>query len=60
MDAPSIRVLSQSFVLIEVFNYVVNDVSYVESAMRGEVPGMERRRFWRDDDKLEGTSRNCT
>lgn len=35
------------------FNYVVNDVSYVGSSMRGEILGMERRRFWRDEDKLE-------
>ncbi len=35
------------------FNYVVNDVSYAGSGMRGEILGLERRRFWRDDDKLE-------
>lgn len=35
------------------FNYVVNDVSYAGSAMRGEILGMERRRFWRDEYKLE-------
>lgn len=35
------------------FNYVVNDVSYAGSAMRGEILGLERRRFWRDEDKLE-------
>jgi len=36
-----------------VFNYVVSDVSYAGSLMRGEILGLERRRFWRDDDKLE-------
>jgi transposase len=36
-----------------VFNDVVNDVSYVGSAMRGEILGLERRRFWHDKDKLE-------
>jgi transposase len=36
-----------------VYNYVVNDVSYAGSSMRGEILGMERRRFWRDEDKLE-------
>ena len=35
------------------FNYVFNDVSYAGSAMRGEILGLERRRFWRDEDKLE-------
>ena len=35
------------------FNDVVNDVSYAGSAMRGEILGLERRRFWRDEDKLE-------
>lgn len=35
------------------FNYVVSDVSYAGSLMRGEILGMERRRFWRDEDKLE-------
>lgn len=35
------------------FNYVVNDVSYAGLLMRGEILGMERRRFWRDEDKLE-------
>ncbi len=35
------------------FNYVVNDVSYAGAAMRGEILGLERRRFWRDEDKLE-------
>ena len=34
------------------FNYVVNDVSYAGSLMRGEILGLERRRFWRDEDKL--------
>ncbi|KMK66253.1 Transposase [Puniceibacterium sp. IMCC21224] len=32
---------------------VVHDVSYAGSAMRGEILGVERRRFWRDEDKLE-------
>jgi len=36
-----------------VFNDVFNDVSYAGSLMRGEILGMERRRFWRDEDKLE-------
>jgi len=36
-----------------VFNDVVSDVSYAGSLMRGEVLGLERRRFWRDEDKLE-------
>lgn len=35
------------------FKYVVSDVSYAGSLMRGEILGMERRRFWRDEDKLE-------
>ena len=35
------------------FNDVVNDVSYAGSAMHGEILGLERRRFWRDEDKLE-------
>lgn len=35
------------------FNDVVNDVSYAGSVMRGEVLGLERRRLWRDEDKLE-------
>ncbi|SNT34819.1 transposase, partial [Antarctobacter heliothermus] len=35
------------------FNDVVNDVSYAGSSMRGEILGVERRRFWRDEDKLE-------
>ena len=35
------------------FNDVISDVSYAGSAMRGEILGMERRRFWHDDDKLE-------
>lgn len=35
------------------FNYVVSDVSYAGSLMRGEILGMERRRFWLDEDKLE-------
>lgn len=34
------------------FNDVVNDVSYAGLLMRGEILGVERRRFWRDDDKL--------
>jgi len=36
-----------------VFNYVVNDVSYAGSSMRSEIFGLERRRFWREEDKLE-------
>tara|TARA_R110002072_G_scaffold268700_1_gene427764 strand:- start:2345 stop:2770 length:426 start_codon:yes stop_codon:yes gene_type:complete len=36
-----------------VFNDVISDVSYAGSAMRGEILGAERRRFWHDDDKLE-------
>jgi transposase len=36
-----------------VFNYVVNDVSYAGPLMRGEILGLERRRFWRDEEKLE-------
>lgn len=28
-------------------------MSYAGSAMRGEILGLERRRFWRDEDKLE-------
>lgn len=35
------------------FNDVVNDVSYAGLSMRGEILGMERRRFWHDDEKLE-------
>ena len=35
------------------FNDVVSDVSYAGSVMRGEILGLERRRFWRDEDKLE-------
>uniref|UniRef100_UPI004048E85B hypothetical protein n=1 Tax=Yoonia sp. TaxID=2212373 RepID=UPI004048E85B len=35
------------------FNDVVNDVSYAGLSMRGEILGLERRRFWRDEDKLE-------
>lgn len=35
------------------FNDVVSDVSYAGPAMRGEILGVERRRFWRDEDKLE-------
>lgn len=35
------------------FNDVVNDVSYAGLSMRGEILGVERRRFWRDEDKLE-------
>ena len=38
--------------LRHVFNYVVNDVSYAEGVMRGEVLGVERQRRWNDDDKL--------
>jgi transposase len=36
-----------------VFNDVFSDVSYAGSALRGEILGVERRRFWHDDDKLE-------
>jgi transposase len=32
---------------------VVNDVSYAGFLMRGEILGLERRRIWRDEDKLE-------
>jgi len=32
---------------------VVNDVPYAGFVMRGEILGLERRRFWRDEDKLE-------
>lgn len=35
------------------FNDVFSDVSYAGFAMRGEILGAERRRFWHDDDKLE-------
>ena len=35
------------------FNDVFSDVSYAGSAMRGEILGVERRRFWHDDEKLE-------
>jgi transposase len=28
-------------------------VSYAGSAIRGEILGVERQRFWRDEDKLE-------
>ena len=35
------------------FNDVSSDVSYAGSAMRGEILGVERRRFWHDDEKLE-------
>ena len=35
------------------FNDVVSDVSDSGSAMRGEILGVERRRFWCDEDKLE-------
>jgi transposase len=35
------------------FNDVFSDVSYAGSAMRGEILGAERRRFWHDDDKLD-------
>lgn len=33
-------------------NDVVNDVSYVGLAMRGDILGVERRRRWGDDEKL--------
>jgi transposase len=36
-----------------VFNDVISDMSYVGCAMRGQILGVERRRFWYDDDKLE-------
>ena len=32
---------------------VVNYVSYAGFLMRGEILGLERRRIWRDEDKLE-------
>lgn len=32
---------------------VVNDVSYVGLVMRGDILGLERRRRWSDDEKLE-------
>ena len=35
------------------FNDVISDVSYAGFGMRGEILGVERRRFWHDDDKLE-------
>ena len=35
------------------FDDVVSDVSYAGSSMRGDILGVERRRFWRDEDKLE-------
>lgn len=35
------------------FNDVVNDVSYAGLLMRGDILGLERRRIWRDEDKLE-------
>lgn len=35
------------------FNDVFSDVSYAGSTMRGEILGVERRRFWHDDEKLE-------
>ena len=35
------------------FNDVISDVSYAGCAMRGEILGVERRRFWHDDEKLE-------
>ncbi|WP_444667342.1 IS66 family insertion sequence element accessory protein TnpB [Cereibacter changlensis] len=34
-------------------NDVVNDVSYVGLVMRGDILGLERRRRWSDDEKLE-------
>jgi len=36
-----------------VFNDVISVVFYAGCAMRGEILGVERRRFWHDDDKLE-------
>jgi len=35
------------------FNDVLSGVSYAGSTMRGEILGVERRRFWNDDEKLE-------
>ena len=35
------------------FNDVISVVFYAGCAMRGEILGVERRRFWHDDDKLE-------
>lgn len=32
---------------------VVNDVSYLGLRMRGDILGIERRRRWRDEEKLE-------
>jgi transposase len=32
---------------------VVNDVSYAGLLMRGDILGLERRRRWRDEEKLE-------
>ena len=32
---------------------VVNDVSYLGLMMRGDILGIERRRRWRDKEKLE-------
>lgn len=34
-------------------NDVVNDVSYAELVMRGDILGLERRRRWCDEEKLE-------
>jgi len=39
--------------LRHVFSDVFSGVPYVGSAIRGEILGVERRRFWRDEDKLE-------
>ncbi len=46
---PATRVLDG---LRYVFNDVVSDVSYAGIAMRVEILGHERRRRWRDDEKL--------
>ena len=46
---PATRVLDG---LRYVFNDVVSDVSYAGIAMRVEILGQERRRRWRDDEKL--------
>ena len=39
--------------LRHVHSDVVNDVSYTGLAMRGDILGLERRRRWSDDEKLE-------
>ena len=35
------------------FNDVISDVFYAGCAMWAEILGVERRRFWHDDDKFE-------